>query len=105
MFPARFDCMEKTLKCKVTLKKNDANKDILMTLLMSFSGIVLHTVQFPARYITSCCFGGKNYDVLYVTSAMRALTPEEKDKEPLAGSVFKVTGLGVKGTPMVAYRG
>ena len=36
-------------------------------------------------------------DELYVTSGKFGSTEQEIKREPLAGSVFKVTGLGVKG--------
>ena len=36
-------------------------------------------------------------DELYVTSGKFGASEEEIQREPLAGSVFKVTGLGVKG--------
>jgi len=71
-----------------------------------FEGAQLQTVTFPAKKITSCCFGGPNYSELYVTSARYGLTEEEfHSRQPLAGSVFKVTGLGVCGFAAPAYKG
>ncbi|XP_077498102.1 regucalcin-like [Amblyomma americanum] len=61
------------------------------------TGKLLRTVLLPVSNTTSCCFGGENYDELYVTSAWKGLTPEQMSAEPLAGSVFKVTCLGAKG--------
>ncbi|KAJ8305663.1 hypothetical protein KUTeg_016208 [Tegillarca granosa] len=58
----------------------------------------ISSIKFPTPQITSCCFGGKNFDELYVTSAAET-TKEGKKKYPLSGSIFKVTGLGVKGLP------
>ncbi len=46
-------------------------------------------LKVPAHNITSCAFGGPNLDTLYITSATVDMTPEEKVKYPLAGSVFK----------------
>ncbi|KAL3868868.1 hypothetical protein ACJMK2_041625 [Sinanodonta woodiana] len=70
------------------------------------TGKELRSVQFPAKKTTSCCFGGKNFDELYVTCAKTGLTELEfQTHQPLAGSVFKVTGLGVKGKPMYVYEG
>ncbi|XP_033109590.1 regucalcin-like [Anneissia japonica] len=63
------------------------------------TGEKLQTIMFPATNITSCCFGGPNYDVLYVTASAEGLTDGELKEQPLAGSVFKVTGLGVRGLP------
>ncbi|ESO96769.1 hypothetical protein LOTGIDRAFT_207903 [Lottia gigantea] len=67
---------------------------------------LLKVVKIDAKQTTSVCFGGPNLDELYVTSAAMGLTEEElKAKDPLAGSIFKVTGLGVKGYPAVNYKG
>ena len=70
-----------------------------------FVGKELLTINFPAPAITSCIFGGKNLDELYVTSMSRKLTEEKKAECPSHGSVFKVTGLGVKGYPPTVYEG
>lgn len=68
------------------------------------TGKQLQTVNFPAKRITSCCFGGPNYDELYVTCAKTGLSEEEfLTKQPLAGSVFKVTGLGVRGSQAPSF--
>jgi sugar lactone lactonase YvrE len=60
--------------------------------------------KIPGLRITSCCFGGKNYDELFVTCSRYGATEEELQKFPLSGSVFKVTGLGVKGYPSLMYK-
>ena len=65
----------------------------------------MQTIKFPVPRMTSCCFGGKNYDELFVTSSRTGQTEEEDKQFPLAGSVFKVTGLGVKGTPPNSFSG
>lgn len=68
------------------------------------TGKELQQVKIPAKRTTSCCFGGDNLDELYVTCGKFGMTEEEfKNEQPLAGSVFKVTGLGVKGKPMFCY--
>lgn len=63
------------------------------------TGALIRQVRLPAVRTTSCCFGGPNYDELFVTSAWCGLTEEQRKAEPLSGSVFKITGLGVKGFP------
>jgi len=69
-------------------------------------GAELRTVTFPAKNITSCCFGGPDYSELYVTSSRFGLSEEEiRSHQPLAGSVFKVTGLGVCGFATPVYKG
>ncbi len=67
---------------------------------------MLQTIEFPAKHTTSCCFGGPNLDELYVTGARSRITEEEfRTNQPLAGSVFKVTGLGAKGFPANCFEG
>lgn len=68
------------------------------------TGNQLQTVSIPARRTTSCCWGGINLDELYVTSATYDMSEEEKGT-PLAGSVFRVKGLGFKGVPAYIYEG
>ncbi|EEC17500.1 senescence marker protein-30, putative [Ixodes scapularis] len=62
---------------------------------------ILNTVKVPAKYTTSCCFGGQNYDVLYVTSAsfMKDAT------QPGDGLLYQVTELGVKGKAAFEFAG
>ncbi|XP_074643128.1 regucalcin-like [Tubulanus polymorphus] len=70
------------------------------------SGKLLRTVKIPAKRTTSCCFGGPNYDELFVTSSRLGYTEEEFNKsDPLAGSLFKITGLGVHGFKPNVYEG
>ena len=64
---------------------------------------MLRTVDFPAKRITSCCFGGPNLDELYVTSSQFNMTDNEPKE--FGGSVFRVTGLGVKGLPANVFKG
>jgi len=59
------------------------------------SGDQIGAVPIPASRVTSVMFGGPNLDILYVTTSQFGLSDEEKTQQPLAGSVFAVTGLGV----------
>ncbi len=70
-----------------------------------FSGTILQNVSLPAMRATSCCFGGPDYSEMYVTCGKSGLTDEQFKEQPLAGSVFKITGLGVKGTPANIFDG
>jgi len=54
------------------------------------SGKLISRVNVPAHNVTSCAFGGENLDVLYITTSSLDMTPDEQEKYPLAGSVFKV---------------
>ncbi len=75
-------------------------------LYLLLTGQVIQTLKFPVNFTTSCCFGGPNYDELYVTSARAGKNGADLRKiEPQAGSVFKVTGLGTKGLPPNIYEG
>ncbi|XP_011454610.3 regucalcin-like [Crassostrea angulata] len=70
------------------------------------TGQRLQHVEIPsASRITSCCFGGKNLDELYVTSSAYEVSSEEFEKYPLSGSVFRVTDLGVRGRKAHIYEG
>ncbi|XP_075599057.1 regucalcin isoform X2 [Balearica regulorum gibbericeps] len=67
------------------------------------TGKRIQTVKLPTPRITSCCFGGKDYSEMYVTSAYDGLDEATLAKEPHAGEIFKITGLGVKGIPQNFY--
>uniref|UniRef100_A0A8C1NPG8 Regucalcin n=1 Tax=Cyprinus carpio TaxID=7962 RepID=A0A8C1NPG8_CYPCA len=69
------------------------------------TGKRLQTVKLPAEKTTSCCFGGKDYSDLYVTSAYAGMDADSLAKHPEAGCTFKVSGLGVKGIPPFSYTG
>jgi L-arabinonolactonase len=56
-------------------------------------------VRLPVSHPTMCNFGGPNLDVLYVTSATAFLSAEEQARQPHAGALFAIHGLGVRGVP------
>lgn len=60
--------------------------------------------NMPVSQVTSCTFGGKNFEDLYITSASIRLTPEQLQKEPLAGSLFVIRNCGFKGMPAFRFR-
>lgn len=62
------------------------------------SGALLEKIEIPAHNVTSCSFGGENFETLYVTTSSLDMTDEEMKKYPLAGSLFEVKP-GVKGVP------
>jgi sugar lactone lactonase YvrE len=64
------------------------------------NGEQLRKVDLPCVETTACAFGGKNLDRLFVTTGIHATL-----KEPDAGRVFVIDGLGVKGVPAFAYKG
>lgn len=63
------------------------------------TGEILLKIDMPVVHPTACCFGGPDYDTLYVTSGTFGSSQEEIEKFPLSGSLFAITGLGVTGLP------
>jgi len=67
------------------------------------TGRLLSKIEVPAHNVTSCAFGGKNLDTLYITTAREDMTPEEAAAFPDAGSLFKAVP-GVKGVKSPFFR-
>ena len=67
-------------------------------------GRIDRMLEFPVRNLTSVMFGGPNLDVLYATSMGRPIKGIPQ-KEPNAGGVFAVHGLGVRGLPEPRFAG
>lgn len=67
-------------------------------------GGVTHAVEMPLPQPTSCIFGGRDLDVLYVTTSRQNMTPELLRRYPLSGSVFAVRP-GVSGMPEPLFAG
>ena len=65
---------------------------------------LLRFVELPAINITSVCWGGHDYDVLYATTAFRCLSPQQLQDRPLSGATFEITGLATKGFPPVEVK-
>ncbi|NGN43107.1 SMP-30/gluconolactonase/LRE family protein [Mesorhizobium sp. CGMCC 1.15528] len=57
-------------------------------------GAIDRQIALPVTNPTCLCFGGKELKTLYVTSATKFLTPEQRAAEPLAGSLFAIEGIG-----------
>ncbi len=57
-------------------------------------GMIDRTIRLPVTNPTCLCFGGEDLKTLYVTSATKFLTPEQRAAEPLAGSLFAIEGVG-----------
>jgi sugar lactone lactonase YvrE len=71
-------------------------------------GVVLHytadgrpagAISVPARYVTSCTFGGPDLTDLYITTARWTLSGDALAAEPGAGGVFRCRP-GVTGQPL-----
>jgi sugar lactone lactonase YvrE len=68
-------------------------------------GSLLAAVQLPVQRPTSCAFGGPGRDTLFVTSARTDLDDDALARQPHAGKVFAIDGLGVRGPPCMSYHG
>jgi sugar lactone lactonase YvrE len=53
-------------------------------------GKVEHEYRLPVPNPTSCAFGGKRLDELYITTASLGLSEEEKGKYPQSGDLFRL---------------
>ncbi|MDR0871445.1 MAG: SMP-30/gluconolactonase/LRE family protein [Planctomycetaceae bacterium] len=52
---------------------------------------MLETVPVPAAQVTSLCFGGRNLDTLFITTAGKNINGSPKDEypaQPDAGGIF-----------------
>jgi len=68
------------------------------------SGKVAAEITFPVSKPSSCMFGGKNYDELYITTISEGLTTDDKLRQPMAGDLF-VIKTDVKGLPEPDFAG
>ncbi len=68
-------------------------------------GSLRATVQIPAAQTTSCAFGGDDRSTLFVTTGREGLDNAALERQPDAGRVFSVTGLGARGPGCAPYRG
>ncbi len=67
------------------------------------TGNLISKIEVPALNVTSCAFGGKNLDTLYITTATKDMDTEQLKQFPLAGSIFKAVP-GVKGVKGHFYK-
>jgi L-arabinonolactonase len=75
-------------------------------------GTVERRIGMPVRNVTSLTFGGDRLDEIYVTSMARVSHPAVHDlfvhevrPQFGAGSLFRVTGLGIRGIPEPRFAG
>ena len=67
-------------------------------------GKVDREFRLPVPNATSCAFGGKRLDELYITSASLALSAEEKSKSPQSGDLFCLKA-GITGMDELRFAG
>jgi len=68
------------------------------------AGKVDRTYELPVTNVTCCCFGGRDLDTLYITTATQRLSPEALAQQPLAGSLFALRP-GARGLPESRFAG
>jgi sugar lactone lactonase YvrE len=68
------------------------------------TGELLQKVIVPAPNVSSCAFGGKDLDILYITTARVWVNEERLKQFPLSGGLFAVKP-GVKGVRTLFYKG
>ncbi|HJN33378.1 MAG TPA: SMP-30/gluconolactonase/LRE family protein [Prochlorococcus sp.] len=68
------------------------------------NGELLGLVDLPCRQVTSCCFGGPQFDQLFITTARREMTSEQCDQAPLAGGLF-VADVKIRGQASCIFSG
>ena len=68
------------------------------------TGRKLRNIKIPAVRTTSCCFGGPNFEWLFVTSAGVGVPKKEWSQFPHSGGIFVVKGLGARGRPPNGFR-
>ena len=67
------------------------------------TGKLIKKIHVPAQNVTSCAFGGKNLDTLYITTASLGTSKDNELAYPNAGSIFKYVP-GVKGVKSALFK-
>jgi sugar lactone lactonase YvrE len=68
------------------------------------TGELLQKIKVPASNVSSCAFGGKDLETLYITTARAWVNPDKLKEFPLSGGLFAVKP-GVRGVPAEFYKG
>lgn len=68
------------------------------------SGRRLQRIELPTARVTSCVFGGRNYDLLFITTAKHGLDETVLGQQELAGSIF-CARCGATGRAPVHFQG
>lgn len=69
------------------------------------AGKLMQTIALPVDLPTCCEFGGRDLDVLYVTTAVYHRDPAALAGQTKPGGLFAIRGLGAKGVPLVPFAG
>jgi len=65
------------------------------------TGKLVDRIDLPVANVTSCCFGGKDLDQLFITTASVGLNETQRQEQPHAGGIFVATP-GVSGAAVPA---
>jgi sugar lactone lactonase YvrE len=68
------------------------------------TGKQINSLEVPALNVTSCIFGGKDLNELYITTARMGLNKEQLNYYPFSGGLFRIK-TDVKGSPSYAFKG
>ena len=68
------------------------------------TGQLLEQIPIPAKNVSSCVFGGKDLNELYLTSARVGLDEDALNQYPLTGGVFRLD-TSVEGMPVFEFAG
>lgn len=68
------------------------------------SGKLLQKIEVPAPHVASCAFGGKNLDVLFISTAREGMTAQQLQQYPLSGGIFSADP-GITGVPANFFEG
>lgn len=68
------------------------------------TGQLLEQIPVPAKNVSSCVFGGKNLNELYITSARKGLDKDALTRYPLTGGLFCLQ-TNVEGMPTFEFTG
>ena len=67
-------------------------------------GNPIDVIELPVENVTSCTFGGKNLQTLFITTARWGMNKEDMKKNPQAGGLFAID-LDTKGLPDNLFQG
>jgi len=69
------------------------------------AGVIDRIIAMPCEKPSRPWFGGPRLDTLYVTSIGVGLTPGTEDRQPQAGGLFAIHGLGITGLAQPRFAG
>lgn len=68
------------------------------------TGKRIYSIALPVANVTSCAFGGKDLNELYITTARAGVNSEQLAEYPLSGGVFRLKTT-VTGKPSYSFKG